>query len=273
MAKITLNQLKEYFNTHKFSTYAIIAKEFNVCQELIRKKFKNEIISSLNFKSKYITYRNLCSFDSNGLAKINNFIFSEHRGIKSTVYNIIKSKDKISSEELYNLFDFNIRQQISQLIKTNKIFVKKKAKHSIYSVNPFNDKIIVNEKFDITSLRKNDKLLRDLQIIKEINEDKKIDIARKYDIDPKTINDIKQRFETRGAKGLIHSRKPEIKRISSSTQAAIIAEAVIHPEKSPNDIKKNIELPKEVPLKEVKKLVTETRKSIELKKKILLEIQ
>jgi len=173
MSKITKQQIKDYFKKYNYSTYANVAKEFNVCPELIRKKFKNEIISSLNYKSKYITYKDNLSFDSNNLTKINDIVFSKHRDIKSTVFNIVKTNDLISSEKLYNLFDFNIRQQVSQLIKTKKIFIKKQAKHSLYSANPFEDKIIIKEKFDITSLKEGDKLLNDLQIINEIKYTKK----------------------------------------------------------------------------------------------------
>ncbi|MDP2750468.1 MAG: helix-turn-helix domain-containing protein [Nanoarchaeota archaeon] len=271
MVKITKQQIKDYFKKHNYSTYADVAKEFNVCHELIRKKFKNEIISSLNYKSKYITYKDNLSFDSNNLTKINNIVFSKDRDIKSTVFNIVKTNDLISSEKLYNLFEFKIRQQVSQLIKTRKIFIKKQAKHSLYSTNPFDDTIIVKEKFDITSLKEGDKLLRDLQIINEIEYRKKIDVARKFNIDPKTINDIKKRFEIGGAKGLIHTRRPKTIKISSSVQAAIITEAVKHPEKSPKEIKKSVNKP--ISLKIITDTLEKIKNSIEQKKKLLLEIQ
>ncbi len=271
MVKITKQQIKDYFKKHNYSTYADVAKEFNVCHELIRKKFKNEIISSLNYKSKYIAYKDNLSFDSNNLTKLNTIVFSKQRDIKSTVFNIVKTNDLISSEKLYNLFEFNVRQQVSQLIKTRKIFIKKQAKHSLYSINPFEDKIIVKEKFDITSLKEGDKLLKDLQIINEIKYQKKIDVARKFNINPKTINDIKKRFEIGGARGLIHTRRPNTTKISSSVQAAIITEAVKHPEKSPKEIKKSVNKP--ISLKVIIDTLEKIKNSIEPQKKLLLEVQ
>ena len=273
MVKITFSQVEEYFKKHKYSTYANLANEFNVCEELIRKKFKNEIISSLNHKSKHIAYKNNLFFDSNGLTKIDNIIFSKYRDIKSSVLNIIKSNKQILSEKLYGFFSFNIRQQVSQLIKSENIFVKREGKHSLYSITPFDDKIIVKEQFEITSLRENDKLLRDLEIIKETKEKKNIDIARKFNLDPKTINDIKKRFEKRGAKGLIHTRKFETTKISSSTQAAIITDAIKHPEKSPKEIKESLNHIASVSLKTIKETMDKVKEHISSKKKLLLEIQ
>ena len=142
----------------------------------------------------------------------------------------------------------------------------------MYSTNPFEDKIIVKEKFDITSLKEGDKLLKDLQIINEINYQKKIDVARKFNIDPKTINDIKKRFEIGGARGLIHTRRPNTTKISSSVQAAIFTEAIKYPLKSAKEIKTTLNQFKSVSLKKIESVIDKV-KDIKPQKKIILEIQ
>jgi len=271
---ISKKEIDDHFSKNEVSTYSDFAKFFSISVITARTKLMNKVSSSLNFKGKYITLIKDKNYNKYGLLKIKTIVFSNHGTIKKTLSHIIEMCDKISSKELYNiLFNLKVSQQLTSLLKDKQIFAKKEGRTYLYSLNPFSTELIREEEFEMTSLKEGDKILRDLQIIKELQKKKKVDVAKKHNISTKTISNIEDRFNKGGVKGLIHSRKPEIKRISSSIQAAIITEAAIHPEKSSKEIKRDIEIPKKVQLKEVNKLVIETRKSIESKKKIFLEIQ
>ena len=186
---------------------------------------------------------------------------------------MIKTKDRISSKEIYALFGFNIRPQVSQLINDRKIFTKKQGKHSIYSLDPLQEEIIREKEFDIRSLKEGDKILRDLEIVKEIKESKKTDIAKKHNISVKTITHIEKRFHSHGAKGLIHTRKPKTLEISSTKEAAIIAETIQHPEKTAKEIKATLRQLKSVTIKAIGATIKKVQKFAEPQKKILLEIK
>ena len=79
------------------------------------------------------------------------------------------------------------------------------------------------------SLKKEAKFLRQLEIIKRLDEGKsKEDLALLFKVTTKTIGNIKKRFDEKGIEGLIHTRsnKYETIKISTSEQAAIITEVV-----------------------------------------------
>lgn len=271
LVKVNQKQIKNYFKKHKFTTYEEISRTFGVSDSLIRKKFGKYIISCLNNNGKLIIYAPHHIFDSNGFKRIKGFLFSKHNNIKSTLLSIIRLNDCISSKKLYALLGFNVRPQVSQLIKERKIFVKKKGIHSIYSINPLQDEIIKEKEFDITSLRKEeDKLLRHLQIIKEAREIKKTQVAKKYNITVDTIRNIEERFNKDGIKGLIHTRKHKAIKISSPKQAAVIAEVVKYPNKSLKEIQESVNEP--IGLRKIGEIATEM-KDIQAQKKILLELQ
>ena len=137
-------------------------------------------------------------------------------------------------------------------------------------LTPLQDEIIIETEFDITSMKKDDQVLRYLQILKEIKERKKIDIAKKYDVSVETIRNIEKRFKKGGVKRLIPLRKRKTTNVSSSDEGAIIIEAIKHPEKTAKEIQKSVNKP--VTLKKVKGTMTKL-KDINIKKKILLEVQ
>lgn len=129
-------------------------------------------------------------------------------------------------------------------------------------------------KDDLTELRKDDKVLQKLQIIKDINAGKnKVDVAKSFDISTKTIDNIKTRFEKEGVKGLIHTRisNCETVKVSTPEQAAIITDYVQNPTKSIKDIQTTNS--SKLSLSDIKRLISPLTKNIELKKKILLEIE
>lgn len=270
MTKINEKQIKAYFSKHVYSTYDKLAKKFNVSSVLIRKKFGRKIVSSLNNKSKYIIYAPHHTFDSNGLKKIKGILFSKFGSIKGTLKFLIGSKEVISSKELYAIIGFNVRQQISQLIKNKEIFTKKKGKHSLYSLKPLQGEIVKEKEFNITSLKENDKVLKHLQIIKELKENKKINVARKHNISVETVRNIEERFNKDGVNGLIHTRKHKAIRISSPKQAAVIAEVAKYPNKSLKEIQESVN--ERIELGKIKEITT-LMKDIQAKKKILLEIK
>jgi transposase len=273
MVKITLQQAKEYFQAHKYSTYKDMANYFGVCEELLRKKFKNEIVSSLNHKAKYIALKDNLSFDSCGIASIGKILFSKTGNIQSTIYNIVQLHNQISSNKLYELMGFNVRQQVSELLRKKKIFAKKSGVHFIYSLHPFEDKVVIHEKFDISSLKQDDKTLNDLQIIKEILDCKKTDIAKKHNISVETVSNIEKRFNANGVKGLIHTRGDATIKISSAREAAIIVEMTKNPDKDAKAIKESLTELQSTPVKTVSAVMDKTKNLIGDKKKILLEIQ
>lgn len=132
---------------------------------------------------------------------------------------------------------------------------------------------IIPPKNKLTSLNKNDKVLRDLQILKELEAGKeKTKIAKNYNITTKTIDNIKLRFDEDGVQGLIHTRtsKYETVKVSSPEQAAIITDFVQNPQKEAKEIKKTTGVKTSINvineyIKPVKELLTS-------KKKLLLEI-
>jgi len=273
MVKIREEQIKDYFKKHKYSTYKEIAKKYNVTIELIRKKFRNQIVSSLNHKCKYIIYIPNHTFDQYNLIKIKGVLFSKFGNIKDTLVQIIKLNDCISSKKLYRIMGFNVRTQISQLTKKRKIFTKNQGNHSLYSLQPLREEVVKEKEFDIASLKQNDKVLRDLQIIKELKELKKTEVANKHNITPETVRNIEERFKKESVKGLIHIRKPKTVKISSSTQAAIITEAIQHPEKTPKEIKESVQQIKSVSLKTIEKTINKVKDYSHSKKNLLLEIK
>lgn len=270
LVKVNKKQIQNYFKEYRYSTYEKISRFFSVSESLIRKKFHKEIISSLSHRGKYIIYISNHKFDSNGLSRINNILFSRFGNFKDTLFALIKSRNKISSKEVYSIFGRNIRQQISQLIKDKKIFTKKKGKHSLYSIKPLQYEIVKEKEFNITLLKEGDKALKHLQIIKELKENKKIDVARKHNISVETVRNIEERFNKDGVNGLIHRRKHKAIKISSPKQAAVIAEVVKCPNKSPKEIHESVNEP--IGLRKIKEIAT-GMKDIKAQKKIFLEIK
>lgn len=127
---------------------------------------------------------------------------------------------------------------------------------------------------DLRELRKDDKILQQLQIIRDISSGKnKDDVAKSFDISTKTIDNIKTRFEEEGVKGLIHTRSStvEIVKVSTPEQAAIIMDIVQHPDKTAKEIK--TETLSKLSVSDIKKIILPIKMHMEVKKKILLEIE
>ncbi len=129
----------------------------------------------------------------------------------------------------------------------------------------------VNEKITSKSDRKK---IRDLEIIQKLLDGKsKEDLSILYEVTTKTIENIKRRFDERGVKGLIHTRKSNIETVKVSTpeQASIITNVVQHPDKSVKEIKEDIG--SKVSTSVIKKLISPILEHLKLKKKIILEIK
>ena len=122
--------------------------------------------------------------------------------------------------------------------------------------------------------KKEYKFMRQLEIIKNLDAGKnKFDIATIYEVSVKTVENIEKRFEKDGVKGLIHTRSSNVETVKVSTpeQAAIITDAVLHPTKTPREIKEDNSV--KITINEIKKLISPLAESIKLKKKLLLEIE
>jgi transposase len=125
------------------------------------------------------------------------------------------------------------------------------------------------------NLSKSDqKIIRNLEIIQKLFDGKnKEDLSILYEVDVKTINNIKSRFDEKGFKGLIHTRKSKFEtiKVSNSDQINTIYNTIKNPEKSFKELigSENSNLP----LKEMKKIFKKVQESLKLKKKIFLEIQ
>ena len=133
---------------------------------------------------------------------------------------------------------------------------------------------LIPPKNRLTSLKENDKTLRNLQILKELESGKrKSDLAKKYDITTKTINNIKERFEKDGLKGLIHTREDdkEIIKISSPEQAAIVTDLIQNPNKDSKEIKNSLGI--KTSIKKIENIINPIKDLLKLKKKLLLEIE
>lgn len=153
--------------------------------------------------------------------------------------------------------------------------VKKRAKKITDEyLGKITPKGIIPPKNKLTSLNKDDKTLRDLQILKDLEGGKdKTSLAKKYNINLKTIINIQERFNKDGLKGLIHireSKKEEIIKISKN-ELSIVTELIQNPEKEAKEIKKSLNL--KTSIKKIESLILPIKNSLKLKKKLILEIK
>ena len=272
--KIRDEDIQIFFKKHVITTYEQFSKEFSISSVWARQVLRSKVISSINFNGKYITQIEDKKFDDFGIIKINDIIFSKHGSIKQTLLYLIKTYDKINSKKIYSILRINPSQQLTILLKQEQIFAKKEGRTYKYSIHFVPQKTTEKIDFDIRSLDEKDIVLRNLEIIRQVKSGKKkTDIAKIFKITPETVYNICKKFDMGKTKGLVRARKQKTTKISSSIQAAIITEAVKHPEKSPGEIKKSLQHIKSVSLKTITKTVDGVKDSIKLKKKLLLEIQ
>lgn len=134
---------------------------------------------------------------------------------------------------------------------------------------------VIPPKSKLTSLNKDDKVLRDLQILKELEAGKeKSFLAKKYKITVKTIKNIQERFNKDGLKGLIHTReskKNEMIKISGKEDLNIVGELIENPTKKAKEIKKSLKL--KTSIKKIESLINPIKDLIKLKKKLILKIK
>lgn len=127
----------------------------------------------------------------------------------------------------------------------------------------------------LTSLKEDDKILRNLQILKELESGKeKSFLAKKYNITSKTIDNIQERFEKDGLKGLIHNRESktnEIIKVTTKEELNIIGELIENPMKESKEIKKSLSV--KIPLKKIESIVNPIKNLIKSKKKLLIEVK
>lgn len=270
---ITQKDIRAYFKKHKTSTYQDFSKEFGISSVWARQVLRGKVSSSLNFNGRYITLIEGKKFDKYGIIKIDKIIFSKHGSIRATILYLVKTYDKINSGSIYSILGINPGQQLTILLRKNQIFARKQGRTYLYSIEPFKTEIVKEKEFDISSLKEGDKILRDLEIIKETKENKKTEVAKKYDISIDTVRNIEERFNRDGVKGLIHTRKSKTINISSAKEAAIVTELATNPEKTSKEIKKSLNELKSVSLKAINETIKKVKPLIEPKKKILMEIQ
>ena len=135
---------------------------------------------------------------------------------------------------------------------------------------------ITPPKNKLTSLNEEDKSLKYLQILKELEAGKeKPFLAEKYSITTKTIDNIQKRFDKYGLKGLIHTResKNEFIKISSKDELNIIGELIENPEKTAKEIKKSLNI--KTPINKIETIINPIKELLKSKKKtsILLKIE
>lgn len=270
MVKVNQKDISKYFKEKVYSTYNEFARKFNITTVWARKILCGNVVSSLNKNGKYVLYTSNKKFDSNGLIETKGIIFSKYGNTKNTLVKLVKANENISSTKIKEIMGLDVSSQITKLIKEKKIFCKKRGRIYFYSIKAQNEKIIQKEDFDISSLKEDDKVLKHLQIIKELKENKKTEVAKKHNVSTETVSNIEKRFNDSGVKGLIHTRKSKATKVSSSDEGAIIIESIKHPEKIPEELQESINKP--VTLNKVKEVLKKI-KDIKSQKKILLELQ
>jgi transposase len=127
---------------------------------------------------------------------------------------------------------------------------------------------------DENTSKKDKKVIRDTQIIEKLLAGKlKEDLAYLYDVTPRTIENIRKRYNEHGMQGLIHTRtkKYETVKVSSPEQAAIITDIVQNPNKDAKEIKRTTFVKSTI--SEIEKIILPIKKHLIFKKKIKLEIE
>ncbi len=273
MEKITIKKVKDFFKRNKVSSFKEFANEHDVSERWVRNKLNDLVVSSINPSGIYITLKSDKKFNKYGLIEIDNILFSESNTIKSSIYSIINKESGISSKKLSAILNLNISAHISSLVKEKNIFMQREGRHFLFSIEPFRDSIVIKEELDLRGLKSNDKVLSSLQILLDLMKLKKVDVARKHKVTVETVNNIEKRFNKDGVKGLIHTRKSNAIKISSPKEAAIIAEAVHHPDKTAKEIKESLNQVQDVPIRMINKTIKRINELSKSKKTFLLEIQ
>jgi transposase len=128
----------------------------------------------------------------------------------------------------------------------------------------------INEKITSKSDRKK---IRDLEIVQKLLDGKsKKDLSILYEVNIKTIENIKKRFDKEGVNGLIQTRKSNSKtvKVSNSEEAKLITEYVKNPTDDLNKLKESVKT--KLSTNKIKKIIEPIKESLKVKKKILLEI-
>lgn len=288
---VTKKELRDYVIKNKVCKRKSVAQHFNTYPNQVSRLLEDEeLFFDLNDKkNKHFTILSVVQnkFDVNGLCTIKGRVFSKMKYVKPSIIKLVDSSScGLKRQELDSILKTDTRIYLRELTKNGQVFRARIKKADIYFSTDGNKRMkqIENNKEDvimdvsqkqksvvtegINSLDKSDPVLRDLEIVRQIKSGKKIvSIAKEFDINRDTVNNICKRFEKNKTKGLIHERKCKPYKISSSTEAAIISEAIKHHGKSPKEIAEILRNNLNLSVKTIKNVISKFKSAIEAKNK------
>jgi hypothetical protein len=132
--RISLEMIVNEIEARRVTKISSLLRALGCSSWTIFNKLKGyEYYTSINHSGQYITLKGIPEFDSNGMWKCKEAIFSQKHNVENTiVYLVNKSSEGLYVKELTNILQMSIHNQLHRCVKKGKLVRMRSGRNQIF---------------------------------------------------------------------------------------------------------------------------------------------